>query len=121
MPPLVEKLTAEIVAPLGATAKVEYERGAPPVVNDQYVTSIVERAAIEVLGPEGVLSTEQSLGAEDFAWYLEEIPGALIRLGAAPTDRSVDLHAADFDLDERAIPVGMMVGGAALLALLDAG
>ena len=73
-----------------------------------------------MLGPEGVLSTEQSLGAEDFAWYLEEVPGALIRLGAGVAGRSVDLHAADFDLDERAIPSGMMVGGAALLALLDA-
>ncbi len=121
MPPLVERLVAEIVAPLGATARVEYERGAPPVVNDRSVTSIVERAAIEILGPEGVLSTEQSLGAEDFAWYLEEVPGALIRLGAAPADRSVDLHAADFDVDERVIPAGMMVGAAALLALLDAG
>lgn len=120
MPPLVTRLVDEIVAPLGATATIDYQRGAPPVVNDRSVVSIVERAALGVLGAEGVFSTEQSLGAEDFAWYLEEVPGALIRLGAALTDRTVDLHAADFDLDERAIPAGMMVGGAALLALLDA-
>lgn len=119
LPPLVEKLVNEIVAPLGATAKVDYERGAPPVVNDRKVISTIERAATDLLGPDAVLPTEQSLGAEDFAWYLEEVPGALVRLGAAPTDRSVDLHAVDFDLDERAIPSGMMVAGAALLALLD--
>jgi amidohydrolase len=106
--------------PLGATARVDYERGAPPVVNDRSVVGTIERAALSILGPEGVLPTEQSLGAEDFAWYLEEVPGALIRLGAGPTDRSVDLHAADFDLDERAIATGMLLGGAALLALLDA-
>jgi len=120
MPQLVESLTTEIVAPLGATAKVDYERGAPPVVNDRAVVTTIERAATSVLGAEGVLPTEQSLGAEDFAWYLEEIPGALIRLGAMPPDRVVDLHAADFSIDEQAIAVGMLIGGAALFEMLDA-
>ena len=120
MPPLVERLVAEIVAPLDTTATVEYERGAPPVVNDRGVLDVVERVAASVLGPDGILPTGQSLGAEDFAWFLEEVPGALVRLGAQPPGRSVDLHAADFDLDETAIPMGMMVAGAALLALLDA-
>lgn len=120
MPPLVKRLVAEIVAPLDATAEVEYERGAPPVSNDRAVIATVERAATAVLGPDGILPTGQSLGAEDFAWFLEDVPGALIRLGAAPMGRKVDLHAADFDLDETAIPTGMMVAGAALLALLDA-
>lgn len=120
MPPLVERLVAEIVAPLDTVAKVEYERGAPPVSNDHGVVTTVRRAATSVLGPDGVLSTGQSLGAEDFAWFLEEVPGALIRLGAAPPGRQVDLHAADFDLDETAIPIGMMVAGAALLELLEA-
>jgi len=119
MPPLIERLVAEIVAPLGATAVVDYKRGSPPVVNDPAVIATVARAAASILGPEGVLPTEQSLGAEDFAWYLEEVPGALVRLGAARPDRSVDLHSTEFDIDERAIPTGMMVGGAALLALLD--
>jgi amidohydrolase len=120
MPPLVERLVAEIVAPLDTAASVEYERGAPPVVNDRGVIDVVGRAAASVLGPDGVLPTGQSLGAEDFAWFLEEVPGALVRLGAQPPGRTVDLHAADFDLDETAIPMGMMVAGAALFALLDA-
>jgi len=119
MPPLIERLIAEIVAPLQTKADVVYERGAPPVSNDPGVITLVERAAVDVIGPDGVLTTGQSLGAEDFAWFLEEIPGALIRLGAAPHGRSVDLHAADFDLDEMAIPTGMMIAGSALLTLLD--
>jgi amidohydrolase len=120
MPQRVEQLVSEIVAPLGAAAKVTYERGAPPVVNDDAVSVILERTAAEVLGSEGIIASEQSMGAEDFAWYLEEIPGALIRLGAAPGGRAVGLHSATFDLDETAIPVGMMVGGAAIFALLEA-
>lgn len=120
LPPLVERLVHEIVAPFGAAATVVYERGAPPVVNDAAVIDTITEAATEALGPGGVLPTHQSLGAEDFAWYLEEAPGALIRLGTALPDRRVDLHSATFDLDERAIPVGIEVGAAGLLRLLDA-
>jgi amidohydrolase len=111
LPPLVERLVHEIVTPFGATAKVDYDQGAPPVVNDDAVIAAVHHAATEVLGPDGVISTVQSLGAEDFAWYLESAPGALIRLGSALPDRRVDLHSDTFDLDERAIPVGMLVHG----------
>jgi len=118
LPPLVERLVHEIVAPFGARAIVRYERGAPPVVNDEAVIDTVRDAATEVLGPEGVLPTQQSLGAEDFAWYLEAAPGALIRLGSALPDRKVDLHSDTFDLDERAIPIGMLVGANSLLRLL---
>jgi len=119
LPPLVERLVHEIVAPYGATATVQYERGAPPVVNDETVVATVEAAVTEVLGTDSILPTYQSLGAEDFAWYLESIPGALIRLGSALPDRRVDLHSTTFDLDERAIPIGIEVGAASLLRLLD--
>lgn len=119
MPPLARRLVADVLAPLGAEATVDYQRGAPPVVNDAAVISVVEKAAASVLGPEGVMPTKQSLGAEDFAWFLDEIPGALIRLGAAPQGRSVDLHSATFDLDESAIPIGMMVAAESLLSLIE--
>ena len=120
LPPLVERLVHEIVTPFGATAKVDYDQGAPPVVNDDAVIAAVKHAATEVLGPDGVISTMQSLGAEDFAWYLESAPGALIRLGSALPNRRVDLHSDTFDLDERAIPIGMLVGANSLLRLLQA-
>ena len=66
-----------------------------------------------------MLSTHQSLGSEDFAWYLESVPGALLRLGAALGDRQTDLHAANFDIDERAIGAGMLAGAIGLLRLLE--
>ena len=56
-----------------------------------------------------VESTEQSLGGEDYSWYLERVPGAMARLGVRrPGERVVrDLHQGDFDADERAITVGV--------------
>jgi amidohydrolase len=120
LPTEIDRMVHDIVAPYGATAQVEYEQGAPPVVNDACVVATVRRAAERVLGREAVLGTEQSLGSEDFSWFLEQVPGALVRLGAGLPDRRVDLHSADFDIDEDAIPTGMLVGTVSLLGLLDA-
>lgn len=119
LPAEVERTVHDIAGPYGATAKVEYEQGAPPVVNDPDLVDAVRSAAEMVLGAEAVLDTEQSLGSEDFSWFLEHVPGALVRLGAGLPDRRVDLHSADFDIDEDAIPTGMLLGAAALLEMLD--
>jgi metal-dependent amidase/aminoacylase/carboxypeptidase family protein len=73
-----------------------------------------------VLGPDAVTETPQSLGGEDFAWYLHLVPGAMARLGtrAPGTLAGGDLHQPTFDIDERAIGVGVRVL-AALIALGD--
>jgi amidohydrolase len=70
------------------------------------------------------VGTEQSLGGEDFAWYLRAVPGALARLGVSPPDvpesARLDLHQGLFDADERAISVGARVlVGATFVALLS--
>lgn len=118
MPALLESVVSDLVTPLGAEVDIDYQHGAPPVVNDAGVISIVGEAGKDALGEKGVTSTHQSLGSEDFACYLEHVPGALIRLGAALPDRVVNLHSASFDIDEGAIEVGITVGANALVRLL---
>ena len=104
-PALAAELAEQLVAPFGVTAEVETYRGVPPVVNDAASVALVAEAAGLVLGPDAVTPTDQSLGAEDFAWYLEHVPGALARLGVRrPGDlRAADLHQGTFDPDEEAI------------------
>ena len=119
MPKRIEALVAEMAGPLGAFAEVEYHQGCPPVVNDAEIIAVAESAAEAVLGPHKIEHTHQSLGAEDFAWFLEDVPGALIRLGAALPDRHVDLHSATFDIDESAIETGILVAAETLLRLLE--
>ncbi len=119
MPKVIEQHVHDLVAPLGATAEVTYVQGSPPVVNNGAVIEAVERAGLEVLERTQVTGTHQSLGSEDFAWYLEDVPGALIRLGSALTDRDVDLHSSTFDIDEACIEHGIRVGTAALLEMLE--
>lgn len=117
---LVGRLAHDIVAPYGVGCEVTYVRGVPPVMNERSSVAILGAAARSVLGSDAVVATEQSLGGEDFAWYLETVPGALLRLGVrGPHDERVgDLHRGDFDVDERAIGVGVRVLVASTLLAL---
>jgi amidohydrolase len=109
---LVTRLVHEVVAPYGVRAEVEYVKGVPPVVNEPVSAELLEAAAVAVLGAEAVRPAEQSMGGEDFAWFLEEVPGALLRLGTrTPGGATYDLHQGDLRIDEASVPIG-----AALLA-----
>lgn len=108
----------QVVAPLGLEAEVRHHRGVPPVENEERSTGVLEAAARDVLGPEAVLLTEQSLGGEDFAWYLTKVPGAMARLGTrTPGGRTYDIHQGDLRVDERAVEAGaLLLARAAVLA-----
>jgi amidohydrolase len=108
VPSLLTDIVHEVAEPYGAQVEVTYTRGVPPVVNDAGAVAALASAATTHLGPGAVCETEQSLGGEDFGWFLEKMPGALARLGvrtpgSAPAD---DLHQPTFDVDERCIAVG---------------
>jgi amidohydrolase len=121
-PELVAELIPSIVAPYGVVAEVEHRRGVPPVVNDPASARLLGAGARATEGRSGVVSTQQSLGGEDFAWFLKSVPGCLGRLGVAcPGDPVVrDLHQGGFDVDERAIAIGARVlASTALLALTE--
>ena len=117
--PLVSRLVEEIVAPCGARAETSYTRGVPPVVNAPEAVA-VQRAAVRVaLGREAMTETEQSMGGEDFAWYLDKVPGALARLGVRPPGgASFDLHQGTFDIDEQALDMGVRYTAALARAAL---
>lgn len=106
---LVQEAVSSILGPLKVEHAVNYRRGVPPVVNEETSTRILTHA-IEALGPDALADTHQSGGGEDFSWYLEEVPGAMARLGVwSGRGPQLDLHQPTFDLDERALAVGVRV------------
>ncbi|MEU6256070.1 M20 family metallopeptidase [Streptomyces sp. NPDC047043] len=119
-PDIVVAAIDEVANLHGAKSEINYVRGVPPVVNDPDVTDLLRDAMTARRGLQSIEDTEQSLGGEDFSWYLEQVPGAMARLGVrTPGERTVrDLHQGDFDADESAIKVGVELFTAA--ALLDA-
>lgn len=121
IPERLERLVQSIVSPSGAIAKLTYTRGIAPVVNDPATLAVAADAIQKELGPGSATSTNASMGAEDFSCYLQEIPGALLRLGAWDGESNkTALHSAYFTLDERSIEVGVRAGVASLLGLLAA-
>ena len=95
----------------------------PPVINDRMATAVIAGAAGAALGPERVVEAEISMGGEDFAFYLEHVPGAMIRLGVGVpgSDTKLDLHQSAFDVDERGIGYGVRVMVHTALAALSTG
>ncbi len=93
------------------TPDLQYERNVPPAVNDELSTAMVAAAADRVLGSDALAAAPQSLGGEDFAWFLESIPGSLFRLGTRRPGSldDYDIHQPLFDVDERCIGVGIKV------------
>ena len=118
-PDLVHEAIDEVAGMYRAKTVIDYVRGVPPVVNEAETIGLLDAAMTIRRGSYAIEDTEQSLGGEDFSWYLEKIPGAMARLGVrAPGDtRGLDLHRGDFDVDEEAITVGVELFTAA--ALLD--
>jgi amidohydrolase len=122
-PELLKTLVESVSSAYGVTPDLSYERSVPPVVNDAVSTAMVAAAADRVLGPDSVAATPQSLGGEDFAWYLESIPGSLFRLGTRrPGSRDeFDIHQPMFDVDERCIDVGIKVMAATAMSAIGDG
>ena len=111
-PELFDRALATVLDGTAAAWEVSYRRGVPPVVNDERQTELMTASVRAALGDSAVVSTDQSLGGDSFAWYLEKIPGSYARLGVHDPRTSaerLDLHASTFDVDERAIGAGVRV------------
>ena len=107
---IIRELVCQIVEPYGVRAELHYVRGVPPVVNEAESTAMLSDAAGAVLGEDAIASTNQSLGGEDFAWFVESVPGAMARLGTrTPGGPTYDLHQGDLRIDDRAVAIGAKV------------
>jgi amidohydrolase len=116
---LVAELVTTLLAPTGVGFDLDHRRSVPPVVNDAHSTALLCAGVEAALGPDALASTEQSSGGEDFGWYLKRVPGSYARMGVwAGVGPTFDLHRPSFQLDERALPVGVRVLVHAALAAL---
>ncbi|GAA4391142.1 amidohydrolase [Tsukamurella soli] len=107
--PLVREAVDGMLGPLRVKYELNYKRGVPPVINEEYATSVIA-AAVRAVSEDALTDTPQSGGGEDFSWYLEDVPGAMARLGVwSGEGRQYDLHQPDFVADERALAVGVEV------------
>ncbi len=116
---LVEEIVHAVVAPYLVTADVHITKGVPPVVNEAACIDVLTQAVTRAGAT--VAPTPQSLGGEDFAWYLTKVSGAMARLGTrVPGGATFDLHRGDLLVDEGAITVGAKtLAGCVVAAVAD--
>jgi amidohydrolase len=108
--PLVRELITALLMPTGVGFHLRHARGVPPVVNEAVSTGLLRQGVAAALSADALAVSEQSSGGEDFSWYLQHVPGAMGRLGVWSGESSRhSLHQPTFDLDERALPLGVRV------------
>jgi len=117
---LMRSLVERVAATTGAEVDVDYIRGVPPVVNDPRAVALLRAAALETVGHDQVVLSPQSMGGEDFGWFADVMPIALARLGTHGGGAPLDLHRGTFDVDERAIGVGVRLLARTALHALEA-
>ncbi len=118
---MIETRIGEIVEntsrAFGAKGLLKYRRGYPAVINDESMSDLVLRVAAKVLGPDKLVRTDPVMGGEDFAFYLEQVPGALIFFGMGDGTRYPHHHPG-FDIDEKALPQAVLLLSSLVLEYL---
>ena len=106
---LITKQAIGLVESMGAEIDLHIDVGYPTVDNDPALTDKAWRLADEYMGKDNVSETEMRMGAEDFGYYTQVIPGCFYRLGVRNTEKGIvhNVHTPKFDIDERAIETGM--------------
>ncbi|MFN2364175.1 MAG: M20 family metallopeptidase, partial [Halarsenatibacteraceae bacterium] len=113
---LLEKRIKEIIEGIartyGADYDLEYRELYPPLINDDKVFEKVRESAEEMLGADNFVEIEKpTLGAEDFAYFLQEKPGAMFLVGGRNEAKGIAAphHHPDYDFDEKALKIGLKV------------
>jgi hippurate hydrolase len=106
---IIKKHTVELVHAMGAEADILVDVGYPTVYNNEALNEYAKTMAEEFMGKEAVEETEVRMGAEDFGYYSQHIPGCFFRLGTASAKKGTTsgVHTPTFDIDEDAIEIGI--------------
>lgn len=106
---LIRKNAVGLVESMGGEIDLHIDVGYPTVDNDPVFTETAWKQADLFMGKENVLETEMRMGAEDFGYYTQVIPGCFFRLGVRNEAKGIihNVHTPRFDIDERAIEIGM--------------
>ena len=110
LPQWIEKIVKNIASNYGAKANINFKSIAPPVYNDPELTNLLSDCAKNFMDKEDIVFLENpSLGAEDFAFFLQDVPGTMFRLGVAGEQGCAPLHSGYFSLDERSLELGIKI------------
>ena len=108
---IIRKLSTELVHSMGAEIDLHIDVGYPTVYNNESLHDLTRSLAVQYMGADKVDETEIRMGAEDFGYYSQKVPGCFFRLGTANESQGITagVHTPLFNIDEGAIEIGMGV------------
>jgi amidohydrolase len=124
IPQLLKEIASGIAESAGATAEVDYHTGYPVLVNHSGATNLARSTISKMFGKEAIFEIQKPMmGAEDFAYYLEKVPGSFLRLGIRNPDKNAiyPWHHPKFTVDEDAIKIGASVLAGVAFDFLNGG
>lgn len=106
---LIRKMTTDLVSSMGGSVDLLIDVGYPSVYNNESLNEIAKEKAVDFIGKENVEETEKRMGAEDFGYYSQQIPGCFFRLGVMNKEKGIvsGVHTPTFNIDESAIETGI--------------
>jgi hippurate hydrolase len=106
---IIRRLATELVHSMGAEIDLHIDVGYPTVYNNEALNEVTKSIAQEYMNHKNVEETEVRMGAEDFGFYSQQIPGCFFRLGTANKEKGITagVHTPVFNIDESAIETGI--------------
>jgi amidohydrolase len=102
----IDKIVRGVCESMGAEYDLEYCRGYPPTVNDEFMTGVVRRCAQAVVGEDRVVKPEPTMGGEDMAFFLEKSKGSYFCVGVGK-EGGAPIHNARFDFNDDVLVLGV--------------
>lgn len=109
----------EITIPLGGSYELKIVEGYPPMDNHPEVITLLRDVIGELIGLDKIVEPEPEMGAEDFGFFIQDIPGAMFFLGCKIDDDPRRHHDAKFDINEDCLPIGAAILASAALKLFN--
>lgn len=119
----INDLASGVARAMGCAATVKVTRLTPPLVNNEDVTRTVQQAISPYVEPHNLIPGVKTMGAEDMAFFLQDVPGCFVFVGSANTDLGLHFphHHPQFDFDESALILGAAVLSSAIAAYVMPG
>ncbi len=103
----MKQIAEEICAAYGATCEYKYERRYPPTINSEQEAHMAGEVALDIVGADKVnLQPRPSMGSEDFAYMLQEKPGAYVWIGNGDGEGSCMVHNPGYDFNDNILTLG---------------
>ncbi|MEM0144704.1 MAG: amidohydrolase [Thermoplasmata archaeon] len=115
----IRRIIKGVTSAFNANYNLNYIYGYPVLVNDDKITNIMKKVVENIVGSEKVVEAKQTMGAEDFAYYLQKVPGTFMLLGVYNEKLGFvnSVHTSKFNLNEKILPLGSAIFVSGILQL----